>query len=81
MTDTTYEQYASPADLAADDQLSPEQKITLLKQWEFDQLCIEVADEENMAGSDSTDRLQEIRQALAALHADNNAIDDDPTKL
>lgn len=81
MTGVTYEQYPSPADLAADNQLTSEQKITLLKQWEFDQLCIEVADEENMAGSDSTDRLQEIRQALATLRADNSAVDEDPTKL
>lgn len=81
MSNNTYEHYANPSDLAADHQLSPKEKIKLLKQWEFDQLCIEVADEENMAGSDSTDRLQEIRQALATLRADNSAIDDDPTKL
>ena len=62
-----------PRDILDAADLSHEQKIKLLKEWEFDLRELQVASEENMAGDDApgsaADLLQECRRALAGLGA------------
>ena len=64
--------------------LSAEQKIKLLREWEFDLRELQVASEENMASNASpgatADLLQECRRALARLGADADAGGRAPTK-
>ncbi|MGH7832815.1 MAG: hypothetical protein ACREQK_04170 [Candidatus Binatia bacterium] len=54
------EQVISAADL------SPEQKIEILRRWEYDARLLQVADEESMTGPGG-DLLRRIRQALHTL--------------
>jgi hypothetical protein len=51
--------------LAAD--LSRDQKIEILRRWEFDMRELLVAEEENMAGGESSALLSRVRQALQSL--------------
>jgi hypothetical protein len=62
-------QFAGPADIVAAEGLSKEQKIALLRQWEYDESEIAVATEEGMPGSESR-LLQQIALALGQLDPD-----------
>lgn len=60
--------FRTPAELMARTDLSDAQKIELLRRWEYDARELEVAEEENMAGSgDDTDLLGEILNCLRQL--------------
>lgn len=62
-------QFAAPADIVAAEGLTKEQKIALLRRWEYDANEIAVAVEEGMPGGESR-LLQQIAAAIAALDPD-----------
>ena len=43
-------EFAHPKDVLADMSLTLEQKVKVLRRWEYDALELEVAEEENMGG-------------------------------
>ena len=59
--------FKTPEDVVAIQELSREQKIEILRQWEQDARLMEVAEEESMAGPQPK-LLQPIRDALHALN-------------
>jgi hypothetical protein len=73
-----------PRDILATHDLSPEQKIKLLKEWEIDLRELQVASEENMTGDNSSgttaELLRECRGALARLGAADGDGGGAPTK-
>ena len=77
-------EFDRPRDILDSADLSAEQKIKLLKEWEFDLRELQVASEENMASNASpgatADLLQECRRALARLGAGDSAGARAPTK-
>jgi hypothetical protein len=58
--------FAAPADVVRSDEVSHEQKIQILRRWEYEARSLEVAQEENMMGATSS-RLDEVLDALHAL--------------
>ncbi|MCK7458176.1 hypothetical protein [Idiomarina aminovorans] len=60
------EAFNSPQNVVNDAELTTEQKIDVLKQWRYDELETEVADQENMA-ADKPDKLGEINNLLIEL--------------
>ena len=77
--------YAHPTDIVSADDLSHQQKVKLLRQWEFDLRENLVASEENMTATapegHSAELLRGVRKALLSLgaadHKDETAA---PTK-
>jgi hypothetical protein len=71
--------FATPAALLAADDLSREQKLALLRQWEYDLHLLQVATEENMTGNASpgsnAEKIREVHAAAEKLGAelDTNA--------
>lgn len=63
---TNYFQH--PDNILENQELTREQKIAILHQWEYDQRELEVAAEENMMGSEE-DLLDSILRALRRLDA------------
>jgi hypothetical protein len=61
--------FERPADVLNCSDLSLEEKIEVLRAWEYDERLLEVAQEENMIGVESG-KLPEILQALQQLHAE-----------
>jgi hypothetical protein len=65
-----------PQAICDDKDLTDEQKIKLLKQWEYDLRELQVASEENMtppvATGQTGELLQAVRQCLSSLRADND---------
>ena len=59
--------FNSPQEVVSNRELSREQKIEILRQWEQDARLMEVAEEENMPGPEPK-LLQPIRDALHALN-------------
>lgn len=60
--------YGFPADVVSDDSISFDEKIQILKQWEYDARELQVAEEENMAcNADSGSMLNRVRTALHEL--------------
>ena len=59
--------FKSPQEVVSSQELSREQKIEVLRQWEQDARLMEVAYEENMPGPQPK-LLQPIRDALHALN-------------
>lgn len=62
--------YGSPAKLLADDDLTRQQKLKLLQQWDYDLGLLLVAAEENMTGPGSSvtsERLRAVRDAIQHL--------------
>jgi hypothetical protein len=59
--------FKNPQEVVSSQELSREQKIEILRQWEQDARLMEVAEEENMPGSQPK-LLQPIRDALHALN-------------
>lgn len=67
--------YVEPCQVVTDDTLSKEEKIKVLKQWEYDARERSVAEEENMpSGPDETFMLSRIKEALREL----GVSEDDP---
>ena len=69
--------YADPKEIVSAEDLSQQQKVKLLRQWEFDLRENLVASEENMtaAGSSegqSAELLRGVRKALLAMGADDH---------
>jgi len=73
-----------PRDVLDSPDLSPEQKIKLLQEWEIDLRELQVASEENMTGDAApgatAELLQECRRALAKLGAADADSGGAPTK-
>ena len=66
--------FESPEAIRKSDDLSREQKIKLLRQWEYDVLQLQVATEENMPpGDGDPSGLAAIRKALEALGEEGGA--------
>ena len=65
--------FASPDALLARDDLSREQKLALLRQWEYDLHLLQVATEENMTGDtppgNNAEKIREVRSAAEKLGA------------
>jgi hypothetical protein len=77
-------EFDRPRDILDSHDLSSEQKIKLLKEWEIDLRELQVASEENMTGDTSSGRtaelLRECRLTLAKLGAADGDSGAAPTK-
>ena len=71
--------FKSPKEVCEEETLTRDQKIKILRQWEYDALELEVAEEENMSGG-SPDVLHEILVALRKLGASHDSEHSAPTK-
>lgn len=71
--------FKTPEEVLKRTDLSREQKIEILCQWEYDARELEVAEEENMPG-DRPGLLAQIHQALHALNAHLDTERASPTK-
>jgi len=71
--------FATPEDVAAHAGLTREQKIEILRLWEYDAAEAEVATEEGMPGGNG-DLLQRILLALEGLGAGSEAGESGPSK-
>jgi hypothetical protein len=58
--------FATPADVVRSEEITPEQKIQILRRWEYEARTLEVAQDENMMGGTSS-RLAEVLDALHSL--------------
>lgn len=63
--------YQAPAEVLADNTLTREEKIKVLRSWEYDARELEVAEEENMGGG----RPSLLGQVLSALHRMDAEVD------
>lgn len=60
--------FKQPAEVVEHEQLTREQKLKILRQWEYDALQREVATEENMpASTHGRASLADIRKAMESL--------------
>lgn len=71
--------FERPADVFDEPSLTREQKIKILRRWEYDARDLEVAEEENMAGG-PPDMLDEILDVLHRLDAGVDVEHSPPTK-
>ncbi|MDZ7751993.1 MAG: hypothetical protein U5S82_10075 [Gammaproteobacteria bacterium] len=71
--------FASPEAVVADDTLSRDQKVQVLRRWEYDARELEVAEEENMGGG-PPDILGEVLDALSRLGVGFSGGRQSPTK-
>ena len=71
--------FATPDDMFAEKSLTREQKIKILRSWEYDARELEVAEEENMGGG-PPDKLDEILKVLHRLGAEVDIDHSPPTK-
>lgn len=67
--------FASPAAVCDASELTREQKIEILRRWEYDARELQVATEENMGGGTEA----HLDQVLAALHQLDAGADTDGT--
>jgi len=75
--------YRHPHEVVEDDTISREEKIAILKSWEYDEREIAVAEEENMQSKDNRHAiiLDEVLRSLIELGVDKDGrYDDAPTK-
>jgi hypothetical protein len=77
-------EFDRPRDILDSRDLSAEQKVKLLREWEFDLRELQVASEENMTGAAASgatgELLRECRRALARLGAADGGAEGAPTK-
>lgn len=82
--DDVSREFDRPQDILASTDLSPEQKIKLLQEWEIDLRELQVASDENMPAANSSgataELLRECRRALAKLNATGGDSGGAPTK-
>lgn len=71
--------YSQPNDVVLDDTLTKEEKIKILRQWEYDARDILVAEEENMIGTEPA-MLGRILHALEKLGVVRCGEHSSPTK-
>ena len=72
-------EFAHPKDVLAEKSFTHEQKINVLRRWQYDALELEVAEEENMGG-DSVSLLSDVLSALHSLNAEVDTEHTAPTK-
>ena len=72
-------EFAHPKDVLTEQSFTLEQKVKVLRHWEYDALELEVAEEENMGG-DSPSILSEVLDALHRLDAEIDTEHSPPTK-
>jgi hypothetical protein len=58
--------FDAPMDVVRDDSLTYDQKLEILRSWEYDARELQTAEEENMAGGEHN-RLQEVLKAIDCL--------------
>lgn len=73
------EMFSSPQEILQKQELSVNQKIDILRCWEYDERERAVAEEENMSGGPPS-QLADILTALRQLEANNHAEHISPTK-
>jgi len=73
-------QYRSPQDVVGDGRLTLDQKIEVLRRWEYDEAEVRVAEEEGMPGGNNGELLQQIVQALNGLAGSVDVEHTPPTK-
>jgi len=71
--------FSAPDDVAAELSLNREQKIKILRRWEYDARELQVAADENMCGG-PPDRLEQILATLHRLGVDRDLEHAPPTK-
>ena len=71
--------FSHPSDVLSELSLSDEQKIRILRRWEYDARALNVAEEENMPG-DGGAALEQVLQALHRLGYQPNTEEAPPTK-
>ena len=71
--------FKTPEEVAAQSDLTPEQRADILRRWGYDALELEVAEEENM-GDGAPSLLDRIVRALEGLGFEPNLSDSPPTK-
>jgi hypothetical protein len=68
------EHFATPEALLAEETLTREQKLELLRQWEYDLHLLQVATEENMTGDTApganAERIRQVHAAAEKLGAE-----------
>lgn len=73
--------YRRPNDVLHDEALTRADKIAVLQSWAYDQRELQVAEEENMTGADSSGRVfDEILAALQVLGSNDDLSESPPTK-
>ena len=72
--------FKSPADVLTSQKFSKEDKIEILRRWEYDAVEMSVAGEEGMIGPNGGDLLQQIATALSNLAGDIDTDHTPPTK-
>jgi len=74
--------FDTPDDVVQDNTLTRDEKIKILRQWEYDARDLAVAEEENMAGGNDNDSglLDKVLRALHVLGATFNPDESPPTK-
>ncbi|HMB16002.1 MAG TPA: hypothetical protein VKN62_06775 [Pelovirga sp.] len=70
--------YSEPDQVLQDASLTQEQKMKILKQWEYDARELEVAEEENMEGS-APSMLREVLKAILKLETSDSLEEQAPT--
>ena len=71
--------FAAPADVLGDARFTTDQKIEILRRWEYDAVELGVATEEGMSNH-TADLLPQIVEALTELGAEINTDRTPPTK-
>ncbi len=71
--------FACPSDVCDEQSLTRDQKIKILRRWEYDARELQVAEEENMGGGPQDD-LDEVLLALHRLDAVVDIEHSPPTK-
>jgi hypothetical protein len=71
--------FSTPAAVCDDPDLQWQQKVKILRQWEYDARELQVADEENMGGSGGV-TLDEVLKALHQLGEGANLDNPPPIK-
>jgi len=71
--------FASPAALVEDERLTREQKVEILRRWQYDASELAVAEEEGMGGGESS-ILPDIFKALDAVTGGYDVEHTPPTK-
>ncbi len=72
--------FRGPEDVLQRTELTREQKIEILRRWEYDALELQVAEEENMGSEQPSDILDRVLRALRALNAGPDSEHSPPTK-
>ncbi|MFO1061733.1 MAG: hypothetical protein U1E53_32780 [Dongiaceae bacterium] len=72
--------FAEPGDVLAEQALTREQKLRILRQWDQDARQLAVAEEENMTGGEEN-MVGRVSKAILALGGDAERDQAAPTKL